>query len=145
MPETSGRVTPYMVAWREWVEKLATLRANRHHPPWASHVSDDASNSCDVILALAGKDSSTTGWQMHPEQVKWLCYTDSHKVMPLPIPSFEVLELFAASDSTHLLHSTAGGGTRNILSDLTWEIPNTQLNAGSGNHAEDSGGHKGFR
>jgi hypothetical protein len=90
----------------------------------------------DELLAFARKDSSAAGWQMRVEQIKWLCYDSSHLVLPRPIPAFDVIDLYAASDSVRVMRSAGRTPNRNVCNSLKERFPRTQLSAGSGNHAK---------
>jgi hypothetical protein len=75
--------------------------------------------ACDMLAAAQELIGPLSGWDMHPEQINWLCNEATHHVSPNAIVEVDDPDIYAVSDSTH---SVRGLGENGKNRDIKLEL-----------------------
>jgi hypothetical protein len=103
--------TSYNLLWREWIISVATDYFNQNDPPSVEHINSDWIMACNMLAAAQDLIGPLCGWDMHLEQINWLCNEATHHVSPNAIMKVDDLDIYTVSDSTHSMHGLGKKGT----------------------------------
>jgi hypothetical protein len=87
---------------------------DQNDPPSVEQVDNDWTMACEMLVAAIG---SFAGWDMHPEQINWLCNDDTHRVSPNAIVKVDDLDIYAVSESTHNMHGPGKNGKKRDIKE----------------------------
>jgi hypothetical protein len=109
--------TAYNEQWREWVISVAKDYFNQNDPPSVEHINNDWTMACEMLVAARGIIGPFAGWDMHLEQVNWLCDDETHHVSPNAIMKVDDLDIYTVSDSTHTMTGAGKSGKKRDIKE----------------------------